>query len=207
MADPVSATLAWVASAAAAAGSTAATAGSTAAAAGMTAAEISAAGLGAAGTAGGISAGVSAATGIAGSIFSSQMQSKAASAAAQSAKLQRQAQELQTARERSDAIRQARMSMGEATQAGANQGTLGSSASQGGIGSIRSQLAGNLSFLDNYSLLTQKAGAAESSANQFALNAQTGAAISQLGFSAYSWAGSQQGQDAINKVGGFFKRG
>jgi hypothetical protein len=43
--------------------------------------------------------------------------------------------------------------------AAANQGVSNSSAAQGGIGSIQSQLSSNVSFLDNFNLISDQASA------------------------------------------------
>ena len=70
---------------------------------------------------------------------------------------QRKQADLQNARQKRDSIRQARLAYANAQNAAANQGVMGSSSSEGGQSSILSQLSDNLSFLDQYGLLTDQA--------------------------------------------------
>jgi hypothetical protein len=91
-------------------------------------------------------------------------------------------------RERRDAIRAARLTTGQLTQAAENQGASGTSASLGGLGSIQTQLNGNLSFLDGQTKLAGAAGEAGSQARTAANSANNWAAVSQLGMSVFSIA-------------------
>ena len=86
---------------------------------------------------------------------SSSAQRRAARAAERQAEFQRQALEeqrkmnnLQAARQRREAFREARAVQGSAIQAGAATGTMGSSGLMGGVSSIGAQLGSNVSFLD-----------------------------------------------------------
>ena len=63
---------------------------------------------------------------------------------------QQKQNDLTAARQRRDAIRQARIARANATNSAATQGVLDSSGSIGGVGSISSQLKDNISFLDQW---------------------------------------------------------
>lgn len=152
-------------------------------------------------------AGIALATAVVGtgvSIYSSQ---KAAGAYAQSAaaqreanRFQRQQADLQAARQKRDAIRQSRIAQASVQQSAENQGVSGSSAAIGGQASIQSQLNSNLSFLDQYSSLSDAASDAlgrasvyQSKGNQFTANAQSAGAISSLAFQVFGAAGTLGG--------------
>lgn len=60
---------------------------------------------------------------------------------------------LRAAQQQRDLIRQARVAYGSAQQNAENQGSANSSASQGGLGSIQSQIGEQVSFLDQYQQL------------------------------------------------------
>ncbi len=92
--------------------------------------------------------------------------------------------DLQAARQRRDAIRQARIAQGQLGVKGATQGVQNSSAFQGGLGSIQSQLNNNLSFLDVYnnlsneaSLALDKAASAQGLASDFGKVADLGMTV------------------------------
>lgn len=87
---------------------------------------------------------------------------------------------LQSARERRDAIKAARLANAQAVLAGESQGVSGSSGVAGGVGSIQSQLNSNLSFLDRSNTLTDMASQQIGYANKFEQKARTGAAVGQL---------------------------
>lgn len=87
---------------------------------------------------------------------------------------------LQSARERRDAIKAARLSQAQAVMAGENQGVSGSSGVAGGVGSIQSQLNSNLSFLDRSNTLTDMASQQIGYANKFTQKARTGEAVGNL---------------------------
>lgn len=94
--------------------------------------------------------------------------------------------DLASARQRRDAIRQARIARAQAENAGANQGVLDSSAVAGGVGSIKSQLSSELSFLDTWNAYSDQASQALGRANTFMQRAQSAAEISKLGMGAYN---------------------
>lgn len=71
-------------------------------------------------------------------------------------KAQRKQQALEAAKQKRDMIRQTRIAYATAQSNAENQGVAGSSSALGGAGSIRSQLSGNLSFLDRYDSLSNQ---------------------------------------------------
>jgi len=113
-------------------------------------------------------------------IYSTQQQKKASKATQQSAVLDRQRMNLQAAREKRDAIKAARLAGSQAQQTAENQGAAYSSSAAGGQGSIQSQLASNLSFLDRDMVLADAASVQIGYANKFTSKARTGEAVSSL---------------------------
>lgn len=93
---------------------------------------------------------------------------------------------LAAARQKRDAIRQARIARAQATNAGASQDVLNASSTQGGVGSIGSQLSGELSFLDQWNQWSDQASKALGRANVYAQRAQTAGEISKLGMGAFN---------------------
>lgn len=123
---------------------------------------------------------------VGGQIYAGNQQKKANKAAQQSAALDRQRMNLQSARERREAVRSSRLALAQSQMAATNQGAQGTSSAQGGQGSIVSQLNSNLSFLDRYNTLTDQASQQIGYANKFSQKAQTGQAISNLGWQVFS---------------------
>jgi hypothetical protein len=74
-----------------------------------------------------------------------------------------------------------------------NQGVADSSGAMGGQGSIQSQVNSNLSFLDSYSYLSDRSGAALGKANEFATSASIWGGVAKLGEEAYSASGGFKG--------------
>ena len=122
----------------------------------------------------------------AGTVYSGVQQGRAAKATQRSAALDRQRMNLQNARERREAVRQSRLASAQAEMAASNQGVQGSSSAQGGQASIVSQLSSNLSFLDRFNTLSDQASQQIGYANKFQQKAQTGQAISNLGWQVFS---------------------
>lgn len=114
---------------------------------------------------------------------------KAAKANARAAAYQRQMDNLRAARERRQAIRQARLASGAALQTSVNQGAVDSSASLGGLGSIESQLNQNLSFLDTNTRLADRASEQIGIANKYRAKADTASAIAGAGMTLFNAAG------------------
>lgn len=106
-----------------------------------------------------------------------------------SAAAQRAQDNMKAARERTEAIRNARLSAGVVSQNAANQGVSNSSGALGGLGSIESQLNSGLSFLDGYNRLADQASRYETAANKAAVNAQGWSKVANLGMTVFSSAG------------------
>lgn len=118
---------------------------------------------------------------VGGTVYSAQQQGKAAKAQRKAATLERRRQQLLRQRERSKAIRETRIAAARASQAAANQGVAGSSGALGGQGSIVSQGAANISFLDESGRLSDQASEQLGQARRFQARASTGATVAQLG--------------------------
>ena len=110
---------------------------------------------------------------------------KAAKASAASAELDRKRMNLQNARERRNAIKATRASAAQIQQNAENQGASGTSMAAGGQGSVQSQGAANLSFLDQYNTLTDMASIQLGRANRAASRASEAGAIADLGWAAF----------------------
>lgn len=104
-------------------------------------------------------------------------------------KYERQLANNRSARERVNAIRQARVAQGAMLQTAANSGAERSSVALGALGSIQSQLNRNLSFLDTNQKLSNLAGYYASQANIRSSSSQTWSAISSLGMQVFQGAG------------------
>ena len=133
-----------------------------------------------------------------GTVKSIKAQKKAAAAQQQEFKYQRQIDNYKAARERTQAIRSARLSRGTALQAATTQGAGGgqTSASLGGLGSIDSQLQSNLSFLDTNNKLSDLASEAAGRAAKYGAAAQVFGDVASLGVQVFNAAG---GVPAIKK--------
>jgi hypothetical protein len=133
-----------------------------------------------------IIAGVGAGIAAVGTVSSISAQKKAAKANKKQFAYQRQQDDLRAARERREAIRAARLSMGTASQNSVNQGAENSSAALGGLGSIASQLSGNLSFLDKINTLSDQASIQAGKVSKYTSQAQTAGAVAGLGAAVFS---------------------
>lgn len=111
----------------------------------------------------------------------------------EAAKFERQKSELQSMRQRVDAIRAGRDAQAKVAQAAENQGVAGSSAAQGGQASIVSQMTGNLSFLDQYGFLSDQAGQALQRSMAFQGKSDMWKSVAGLGMQLFSSAGGVQG--------------
>ncbi len=126
-----------------------------------------------------------AAVGVGASVYE---QAKANSASNAALKFQEQQANLQASLQQRQAIRTSRIAYANSQQEAANQGVGDSSASQGGLGSIQSQLNSNLSFLDQYNRLSDAAGKKIGEANTDRMWA---GAFSEIG----NFAGSLYGHE------------
>lgn len=138
---------------------------------------------------GAVAAVVGAGAAVVGTIGSMDNASKQQASQQQAATYQRSMDNNRAARERVQAIRSARLSAGQATQAGANQGVSSSSASLGGVGSIVSQLDSNLSFLDTQSKLSDQASEAIGRASRYGAASAVWGSVAHLGMTVFDSAG------------------
>ena len=106
---------------------------------------------------GAIAAGVGAAIFVGGTYMEIQQQKKSLNEAKKANTFQRQMSEIQSARQKIDALRAGRQAYAQAQQTAANQGMASSSIGQGGAGSVFSQTMGNLSFLSQYNYFSDQA--------------------------------------------------
>lgn len=113
------------------------------------------------------------------SVLNGFLQAKAYGAEKKSAAFQREAAalqqkqvDLQNARNKRDAIREARMAFGKAQNTAANQGVSASSGSLGGLSSISSQVSDNVSFLDQFGFYSDQASKALGNASRQAMKAR-----------------------------------
>lgn len=141
-----------------------------------------------------IIAGIGLAVGAVGGYASYKQQKKANKLQKKAAATQRSSDNMKAARERREAIRNARLASASVTQDAVNDGVIGSSAALGGLGSIASQLNQNLSFLDGQNRLADQAGTELSKANKAIGSAQTWGAVSNLGMTVFSNAGKIGGK-------------
>lgn len=125
------------------------------------------------------------ALGVGGTVAANRAQRRQAAAEREVGEAQRKQNELQNARQKREAVRAARLAYGQSQQAAANQGVALSSASQGGLASIASQVSDNISFLDQYGFYSDQASKALGRANQAASSAATAGSIANLGFSMF----------------------
>lgn len=122
-----------------------------------------------------VAAVVGAGAAIAGTIISARAQAKAAG-------IQKQQRNLEANRRRRQSVREARLARGRVINTAALTGTSGSSGEAGATGSISSQLASNLSFLD------EQVGLGNALAEQQG-KAATFGSISKIGLSLFNLAG------------------
>lgn len=111
------------------------------------------------------------------SLYKSQQADKQARRAAD---LSRRQEAFKALRERRDFIRSARSTAARINQQGENAGAANTSAAQGGMASIISQAASNLSFLDQYNAFSTQIGAASSKSAKFASQANMFEGLSDL---------------------------
>lgn len=130
-----------------------------------------------------ILAGAGLALGAAGAYANAKAGQQQAAEMRKASAFQQKQANLQNARQKRDAVREARIAYGTAQNTAANQGVSGSSGSAGGLSSIAAQASDNISFLDQYGFFSDQASKAIGRANEAQANAATGAAISGLGFS------------------------
>lgn len=117
------------------------------------------------------------------SIYKDQQAQKQAKKAAAA---QRQQAALSEARQKRDAIKQARVAYAQAQAASANQNVSTSSAASGGSGSIISQLGDNLSFLDQYGMFTDQAQKHLGKMQSYEVSGRLASQVADLGMTAFA---------------------
>lgn len=121
-------------------------------------------------------------------------------------KVEGRIRDVQTARERRRAIREARVQRADIEAGAQATGVAGASGAITGAGTVGTQLAANLSFLDQVSELQDRASMfRERAASRFG-KAQTASAVSGLAFTGASFGasggfGSRGGGASYTKVG------
>ncbi len=125
-----------------------------------------------------IFAGTAAVAGVA-SIAQGQRASRAQRRALQA---QREGDNLRAAKARRDTIREGRIRFAAAQQNAENQGVGSSSGAQGGQGSILTQLASNVSFIDDQQTAARVSGAFMDRAAKASSYADMWSSLSSLGF-------------------------
>ena len=116
-----------------------------------------------------------------GAVANVAFQMKAAKEQKKAAKKAQQQQELEAARSRRRAAREAQIKRAQALASAEAQGVAGSSAAQGGIGSIGSQAGEALGFSTQMSGLSRDIGRHQSRANQFGAFANIGSNLFSFG--------------------------
>lgn len=135
-----------------------------------------------------------------GTVASIKQQKKANRLLKQQYTFERNLANRRAAKERRDAIRAGRLAQAQITQNAANSGGADiSSIALGAVGSIRSQINSNLSFLDTNQKLADRAGLAGSRANAAQRTAQVWEGVSALGQSIFAAGG---GFDTLGRVFG-----
>lgn len=131
------------------------------------------------------------------SIYSGQQAQAQQKVATRAARAQN---DLQAARQRRDAIRQARIAQADLAVKGVSQGVQASSAIAGGQGSIATQLNSNLGFLDTFNQLSNQASKALDSAATWQGIASDADKIGNLAMTTFG--NSDHIQRSFNKRGG-----
>lgn len=145
-------------------------------------------------------AAVGAVVGAGAAVASTIQAGKANKAAKKQFAFERQLATNQAAKNRRDVIRQSRLARGALQQTIANSGGAGdSSIALGALGSIQTQLAGNLSFLDTNQKLANQAGFQANKATIARNTSSLYGSVSQLGLTVFNSAGG------AGSVGNLFK--
>jgi hypothetical protein len=129
------------------------------------------------------------------SIYAGERANKQAKKAAQAEQARN---DLRAARERRDAVRQARMAYGMAAQSAENQGVGESSSAIGGQASISSQLSSNLSFLDKDKFYADQASTALGNMRSWSNRANTASQVAGLAMTAFN--NSEAITNQFNKI-------
>lgn len=141
---------------------------------------------------------IAAATAVVGTGYSIYQGQQMQKQTKEASNLQRQQNDLASARQKRDSIRAARAAAASTTQNAENQGASNSSAAFGGQASIQSQLSDNLSFLDINRQINDQASIALSKAQDAQYKADAGASVAKLGVNAFAHSNDIQSQ--IKKI-------
>lgn len=137
-----------------------------------------------------------AAVGTAASIQQSRQSRKASKRAARA---QRRISQRENQRERIRQLRESQIARAQITAGAAQTGTLSTSAFEGGVASIGSQAAGNISFINQIESLQQQIHKNQQRAADFSANAQGIQAITNLGVQAAGMMGGSSTSTAAIK--------
>lgn len=124
-----------------------------------------------------------------GTISSANQQKKAGQAAQRQYAAEQKKAEVQNIRSVRQQIREARIAQASMTNVAALTGGMGGSALAGGVGSVGSQLAGNLSYMQQIAEQNTAIGAAAAAGAQAQSNAAVYGSIGQLGGTIFSAMG------------------
>jgi len=102
------------------------------------------------------------------------------------ARVQERVRQTQDSRQRIAQVRQARMAQAQVTQSGATQGALNSSAVQGGISAIGSNMENNIQFINQIDTLQQAIARRMNKANDWAGTASALGGLASIAGSAAS---------------------
>ena len=124
-----------------------------------------------------------------GTVSQISSQKKAAKSRQRADRARQRQEDLRQARQRRSTIREARQRRAQVQSATTQQGVGASSAAAGAVGSVGSQAAGALSFLDTQAGLAREATAALAQASTFDARARFGGQIAQTGGTIFSQSG------------------
>lgn len=130
---------------------------------------------------GGVSAGaINAAAAIGATAYGAAAQNKAADAQKRSIREQQRIADLKNQREVREQVRQERIKRASILQSGENVGASESSGVLGGAGSVTSQAAGNISFLDNLASANQASNLFGEKAASYVESASTARGVASI---------------------------
>lgn len=117
---------------------------------------------------------------VAATVYTAVQQRKAAKAQQRAERLRQRQAELAAARERRQAIKNARINRASIEAQAGNTGLTGSSSAEGAMGAVTSGLNENLSFLDRTGQMTRKINAANNAAASYLQRAGYGEAVASI---------------------------
>jgi hypothetical protein len=117
---------------------------------------------------------------ISATVYSGVQQRRAATASRRAERLRQRQAELAAARERRQAIKNARISRASIEAQAGNTGLTGASSAEGAMGAVISGLNENLSFLDRSGQMARKINAANNAAASYTQRAALGGAVAGI---------------------------